>query len=181
MRLADLPTDLQDLVCGYCWDATVKQTKRSLCHALVFKDASLHPSVRMHTVRDYTYVKNRWTYNRDTMSPGILAPFRTAFMRYSTSPLESFFVWFSFCELWNIPLITEFLYDLDWRKCGFIRRETGFRARHDLLMWICSSLQGLYYYSDLLYRVKSRLLKKKPAPFTDSIARSNAIGLDLLI
>ena len=111
---------LTNLVCAFAYNATIKETERSLDVILELKKNYLHPYVKSTKVPDYTNVTDGWYYDRAEMRPGLLAPFCMDVTR-SISPFEHFFVWFAFSDLWNIPKISQVIFDMDWRKAGWIR------------------------------------------------------------
>ena len=159
--LLDLPYDLANLVCAFAYNATLKETQRSLDVILELNTNYLHPYVKASKVPDYTSVTDGWYYDRVEMRPGLLAPFCLQVTR-SISPFKQFFVWFAFSDLWNIPKISQVIFDMDWRKASWIRRETGFRDPQTFLLWVATTTKGILYCSSMLPRVRLSMLKKYP-------------------
>lgn len=170
--LEELPLVLADLICGFAFRATFAETKRSLAIIVGLKKHYIHPYVRSSSVGDYSRVDDPWYYDRDSMGLGLLAPYCVK-RRSVASPFERFFVWFAFCELWNIPKISRVLFDLDWRKAGWIRRQTGFRDRQQLLLWIATTEEGIVYCSKMFTRLKLSMLKKYPASISRYLVCDN--------
>ena len=167
-----LPRDLANIVCAFAYNATLQETKRSLHIILELKRHYLHPYVKACKVPDYTSCSDSWLYDRDDMRPGLFAPFSHQIGR-STSPFETFFVWFSFCDLWDVPRISQVMYDLDWRKTNWIRRETGIRDRQALLFWIATTTVGVVYCSRMFPRIEHRMLKKYPSTSSRYLVSKN--------
>ena len=160
--LEKLPTVIADLVCSFAFCSTYSEMKRSLRIILDLQQHYIHPYVRAHRVGDYALVDDSWYYDKRTMGLGLLAPYCVG-RESRQSPFESFFVWFAFVELWNIPKISRVLFDLDWRKVNWIRAQTGFRDRESLLFWIATTTDGVVYCSQMFTRLKLHMLKKYPA------------------
>ena len=160
--LEELPLVLADLVCDFAFCATYAQTKKSLSLILGLSQNYIHPYVRASSVGDYSLAKDPWYYDRASMGLGLLAPYCVK-RKSVPSPFEKFFVWFAFCELWNVPKISRVLFDLDWRKAGWIRRQTGFRDRQSLLLWIATTNEGIVYCSKMFTKLKLSMLRKYPA------------------
>ena len=167
--LCDLPRDLANIVCAFAYNASLEETKRSLGVILELKKNYLHPYVKANKVCDYTCVTDGWYYDRVEMRPGLLAPFCMQVKR-NISPFEQFFVWFAFSDLWNIPKISQVVFDMDWRKAGWIRRETGFRDRQSFLLWVATTTKGILYCSTMLTKIRLSMLKKYPTALSRYLA-----------
>ena len=167
--LCDLPRDLANIVCAFAYNASLEETKRSLGVILELKKNYLHPYVKANKVCDYTCVTDGWYYDRVEMRPGLLAPFCMQVKR-NISPFEQFFVWFAFSDLWNIPKISQVVFDMDWRKAGWIRRETGFRDRQSFLLWVATTTKGILYCSNMLTKIRLSMLRKYPTNISRYLA-----------
>jgi hypothetical protein len=156
----------------FCFDANLWQTKRSLDAILRLKRDYIHPYVKANMVIDYTLIRDRWYYDRENMQIGILAPFHPSQKRVP-SPFEIFFVWWTFSGLWNIPKISRVVYDLDWRKAGWVKRQTGFRDRSSLLMWVATTSTGVAYCSQMMTQIRPGMFKKYPSDVSKYLVCAN--------
>ena len=163
--LLNLPQDLADIVCGFAYNARLGETLRSLYIIMELKTNYIHPYVKAQRVPDYTECVDGWCYCRRDMRPGLLAPFNPMISR-AASPFDTFFVWFSFCDLWNMNTISQVINDLDWRRVQWIKRETGMIDRHAFMFWVATTTIGVLYCSRLFTRIKLSMLKKYPSSVT---------------
>ena len=163
--LASLPRDLINIICLFAYNASYKETLRSLDIILELKRNYIHPYIKANSVPDYAHCTDGWYYDRVEMRPGLLAPFCPNVVR-TTSPFDKFFVWFAFSDLWNIQQVSQVICDMDWRKTSWIRRDTGFRSRQSFLLWVATTAKGILYCSVMFTKLRLSMLKKHPTRLT---------------
>ena len=106
-----LPTDLQDLICLFTYDANLKQTRRSLNYILFIKDLEIHPACLREGTYDYSHCS---MYDRESLLHyGFFSPWTCPRV---DSPFRHFFVWFAIRDLYNIGKMCWIIDDLDFRS-----------------------------------------------------------------
>ena len=145
--LASFPRDLINIICLFAYNASYKETLRSLDVILELKTNYIHPYIKASSVPDYARCTDGWYYDRVEMRPGLLAPFHQS--------------------IWQIfRVVCVLICDMDWRKTSWIRRDTGFRSRQSFLLWVATTAKGILYCSVMFTKLRLSMLKKHPTRLT---------------
>ena len=161
-QLQLLPSCLVDLVLGFAYNATLKQTKRSLYYILHMKSKDIHKAIINACCIDYSSCTDIVYYSRERLDIGFCAPFLWDKI-YTTTPIKEFFVWFARSSLFNMPKIIRILHSVDWRKIrGQLKTICRARSRYDFVRWVMESNYGMLACSDLLRSLQFNHLRKYP-------------------
>ena len=162
MDLRQLPSCLVDLVLEFAYNATLKQTQRSLYYILGMKSKNIHKSIINTSCIDYSSCTDVVYYNRDRLDIGFCAPFLWDKL-YTATPMQEFFVWFARSSLFNMPKIIRILHSVDWRKIrSQLKTICKTRSRFEFVRWVMESNYGMQACSKLLKSLQFDHLRKYP-------------------
>jgi hypothetical protein len=115
-----LPTDLQNIVFSFAYDANKDEVDDALGYLLFMKELRLHPATVRDGVFDFTHC-NRWLYSRESRDHlGFFAPWSAERV---DSPYRSFFVWWSKRDLYDCTKMGWIINDMDFRSTRHLFRD----------------------------------------------------------
>ena len=157
----DLYPVLQDIICGFAFQAKAVETMEALETCLFIKSLGLHPFVLSPSVYDYTG-SHKTVYSR---SLRVRLTERYIYWNNGRvrSPLDEFFVWFCSEELFDQERIARILAELDWRTIRPLIKDCQFRSRDAFFMWVVESLVGILRCSELFDQIRLSNLKMYPS------------------
>ena len=168
--ISELPTDLQDLICGFAFDASFAETTHSLRLVLQMKENA--PLVLFNpTVLNYTCAA-RNVYCRQTreINHTNIYNFFHVLANPCISPIHQFFVWFQLSQLIDYSLVFSVIHDLDWRV---VRHQIpGKPSRQQFICAVQHGIDGLIYFTDTLRRLDSRAPRSVSAPLTQYLCKN---------
>ena len=149
-----LPTDLQDIICRFAYDATLSETKRSLAFIISVKVRDLHPVVVSEYVNNYTEVTCPFTYDRMRQESSFFAPWRV--LNSTVTPFRHFFVWFARSELWNHYQICAVIDSMDFRSARKLMHDCPIllsrHAKATIIRWIHQEPTDASLYLSNIFR-----------------------------
>ena len=146
--LSALPTDLQDLICAFAFDADYTETIHSLRLILQMKENA--PIVLFKSnVLNYTNAA-RNVYCRQTREINHTNGYNFFHVLANPciSPIYVFFVWFQLSQLIDYNLVFSIIHDLDWR---IVRHHIpGKPTRQQFICAVQHGIDGLIFFTNLL-------------------------------
>ena len=151
---SDLHPDLQNLVTQFAYNATLDETKEALDFVLTLKQVGLHSACLSNVVGRYSHLPKgyckatkQW-FGRSWM-----------WAEAAISPLNEFFVWFCFDQLFNPDIMLMVLYDVDFRT---VRKFTNQRKFDFFEKARSPYLSDILDVSNLIKQLGYGNLKKRP-------------------